>query len=125
MKDNCQITLKKYNVGIDKDGNIILYWGDNENDENGYYYIYNPKKNEMKESIGFNRNDISKNKQTYQINNYNSFLFPKNFKEDNLIYVMKKIVMFNHLILILKKMKNIWTIILIIKIQQIKLTVYL
>ena len=61
----------------------------------------------MKESIGFNRNDISKNKQTYQINNYNSFLFPKNFKEDNLIYVMKKIVIFNHLILILKKMKNI------------------
>ncbi len=90
MKDNCQFNLKNYNVGIDKDGNIILYGGDNENDENGYYYIYNPKNNEMKESMGFNRNIVSKNKQFYPINNYNSVLFPKNFEEDNSIYVMKK-----------------------------------
>ena len=90
MKDNCQFNLKNYNVGVDKDGNIILYGGDNENDENGYYYIYNPKNNEMKESMGFNRNVISKNKQFYPINNYNSVLFPKNFEEDNSIYVMKK-----------------------------------
>ena len=90
MKDNCQFNLKNYNVGVDKDGNIILYGGDNENDENGYYYIYNPKNNEMKESMGFNKNVISKNKQFYPINNYNSVLFPKNFEEDNSIYVMKK-----------------------------------
>ena len=41
MKDNCQFNLKNYNVGSDKDGNIIIYCVDNENEENGYYYIYN------------------------------------------------------------------------------------
>ena len=90
MKDDCQFNLKNYNVGSDKDGNIILYGGDNENEENGYYYIYNPKTNEMEESMGFNKNVVSKDKQFYPINNYNSVLFPKNFEEDNSIYVMKK-----------------------------------
>ena len=90
MKDDCQFNLKNYNVGSDKDGNIILYGGDNENEANGYYYIYNPTTNEMEESMGFNKNVVSKDKQFYPINNYNSVLFPKNFEEDNSIYVMKK-----------------------------------
>ena len=90
MKDGTQFNLKNYNVGTDKYGNIILYGGDNEDDESGYYYVYDPKNNEMEQSIGFNSYVVSNDKQFYPINNYNSVLFPKNFEDDNSIYVMKK-----------------------------------
>ena len=90
MKDGTHFNLKNYNVGTDKDGNIILYGGNNEEDESGYYYVYDPKKNEMEQSIGFNSYVVSNDKQFYPINNYNSVLFPKNFEEDNSVYVMKK-----------------------------------
>ena len=90
MKDGVKFNLKNYNVGTDKYGNVILYGGDNEDDDSGYYYVYDPKTNEMEQSIGFNSYVVAKDKQFYPINNYNSVLFPKNFEDDNSIYVMKK-----------------------------------
>ncbi len=90
MKDGTYFNLKNYNVGTDKDDNIILYDWNNEDDDNDYYYVYEPKTNEMEQNIGFNNYVVSNDKKFNPINNYNFVLFLKNFEENNSVYVMKK-----------------------------------
>ena len=81
--------LRFYSAGKCNDGNIILYGG-SEVGKNGKCFLYDIKKNELKNIDVPNEKINIGDKSFYPINKYNSVLIPNDFNQNKELVVLNK-----------------------------------
>ena len=81
--------LKNFSAVKTSDGNVLLFGG-NELGKNKKFFIYDPKKNELKNIDTPNQIIESNDKNFYPINNYISVNIPDDFNKDKELLILNK-----------------------------------